>query len=106
MKRALIVCSVVALAGCAAEPTREQSLVNRAADAMGGAERLAGIKTVSARGTTKQWEPEQSDVPGGEMRFANETSFTVMLGLPAFHVAAVSLYSVNEPPTAIGCGAA
>ena len=77
MKRALIVCSVVALAGCAAEPTREQSLVNRAADAMGGAERLAAIKTVSARGTTKQWEPEQSDVPGGEMRFANETSFTV-----------------------------
>jgi glyoxylase-like metal-dependent hydrolase (beta-lactamase superfamily II) len=78
MKRALIVCSVVALAGCAAEPTREQSLVNRAADAMGGGERLAAIKTVSARGTTKQWEPEQSDVPGGEMRFANETSFTVM----------------------------
>jgi len=78
MKRALIVCSVVALAGCAAEPTREQSLVNRAADAMGGAERLAGIKTVSARGTTKQWEPEQSEVPGGEMRFANETSFAVV----------------------------
>jgi len=45
---------------------------------MGGAERLAAIQTVSAKGTFKQWEPEQSDVPGGEMRFANETSFDVV----------------------------
>src|SRR3954469_13820415 len=74
MKRALIVCSVLALTGCAAEPTKEQSLVNRAAEALGG-ERWAAVQTVSIRGTTKQWEPEQSDVPGGEMRFGNEASF-------------------------------
>ncbi|HZS67604.1 MAG TPA: MBL fold metallo-hydrolase [Burkholderiales bacterium] len=74
MKRALIVCCVLALAGCAAEPTREQSLVNRAAEAIGG-DRWAAVQTVSIRGAAKQWEPEQSDVPGGEMRFANEATF-------------------------------
>ena len=74
MKRAFIACSVVALAGCAAEPTKEQNLVNQAAQAIGG-ERWAAVQTVSVRGTVKQWEPEQSDVPGGEMRFANEASF-------------------------------
>ncbi len=77
MKRTLVLSFAFALMSCASGPTREQSLVSRAIDAMGGADRLAGIKTVSAKGTTKQWEPEQSEVPGGEMRFANETSFDV-----------------------------
>jgi glyoxylase-like metal-dependent hydrolase (beta-lactamase superfamily II) len=78
MKRALAVISTLTLLSCASPLTREQSLVNRAVDAMGGAERLAAIRTVSAKGTAKQWEPEQSDMPGGEMRFANETSFEVL----------------------------
>ena len=78
MKRSLVFLSTFALLSCASPLTKEQSLVNRAVDAMGGAERLAAIKTVSAKGTTKQWEPEQSDMPGGEMRFANETSFDVL----------------------------
>src|SRR5438874_10175462 len=76
MKRALIVCSVLALAGCAAEPTREQSLVNRAAEAVGG-DRWAAVRTVAVKGTLRQWEPEQSDVPGGEMRFANEANVDI-----------------------------
>src|SRR5687767_3163271 len=62
------------LVSCATQ-TPEQSLVNKAVDAMGGAERLAGVKTITFKGTGKQWEPEQSDVPGGEPRFANETNF-------------------------------
>ena len=78
MKRTLVLAFAFALMSCAGAPTREQSLVSRAVDAMGGAERLAAIQSVSAKGTTKQWEPEQSDVPGGEMRFANETSFDVV----------------------------
>ncbi|HZD20867.1 MAG TPA: MBL fold metallo-hydrolase [Burkholderiales bacterium] len=73
MKRAFIVCSVLALAGCAAEPTKEQSLVNHAAEALGGPP--PGLNTVNVKGTVKQWEPEQSDVPGGEMRFANEANW-------------------------------
>ena len=75
MKQALVaLCSAVLLASCAT-PTREQSLVNRAVEGMGGAERLAGIKTISFKGTAKYWEPEQSDAPGGEARFANESTF-------------------------------
>ena len=53
----------------------EQSLVDKAVSAMGGAERLAGVQTVTYKGTSSEWEPEQSDVPGGEARFANETTF-------------------------------
>src|SRR5207244_11083096 len=78
MKRSLVFLSTFALLSCASPLTKEQSLVNRTVDAMGGADRLAAIKTVAAKGTSKQWEPEQSDMPGGEMRFANETSFDVL----------------------------
>jgi glyoxylase-like metal-dependent hydrolase (beta-lactamase superfamily II) len=55
-----------------ATPTREQGLVSRAAAAMGGAQALGSIKTVSSSGTSKWWDPEQSDAPGGEPRFAAE----------------------------------
>jgi hypothetical protein len=79
MKRALAVSAALVLLSCATTPpTKEQSLVNRAVDAIGGGERLASIKSISAKGTSKQWEPEQSDMAGGEMRFANETSFEVV----------------------------
>jgi len=74
MKRTLVfLFSIVGLASCATNP-REQGLVNRAADAFGG-DTWASVKTVTTKGSVKQWEPEQSDVPGGEMRFANEASF-------------------------------
>jgi hypothetical protein len=62
------------LASCAV-PTTEQTLVDRAVTAMGGAERLAAVKSVTYKGSAKYWEPEQSDVPGGEARFANESTF-------------------------------
>jgi glyoxylase-like metal-dependent hydrolase (beta-lactamase superfamily II) len=75
MKQALVaLCGALILVSCAT-PTREQSLVSRAVEAMGGAERLAGIKTITFKGSAKDWEPEQSDVPGGDMRFANESTF-------------------------------
>jgi hypothetical protein len=61
------------LVSCAT-PTREQNLVNRAVQAMGGAERLAAINTVAVKANVKHWEPEQSDVPGGEPRFAAEST--------------------------------
>src|SRR5712664_3980169 len=78
MKRALVVVfSILGLLSCATGPSKPQDLVDRAVDAMGGADKLAGIKTVWAKGSTKQWEPEQSEVPGGEMRFANEASYQV-----------------------------
>jgi len=78
MKRTLVfLFSILGLASCATNP-REQGLVQRGVDAMGGADQIAAIKTISVKGTMKQWEPEQSDVPGGEMRFANESSYEVV----------------------------
>ena len=75
MKHALLaLCSAALVVSCAT-PSREQSLVNRAVEAMGGAERLGSIKTITFKGNAKFWEPEQSDAPGGEPRFANESSF-------------------------------
>jgi glyoxylase-like metal-dependent hydrolase (beta-lactamase superfamily II) len=76
MKRALVLLCTLGLMSCASTPS-PQSLVDRAIDAMGGADKIAGIKTVYAKGATKQWEPEQSDAPGGEMRFANEATYQV-----------------------------
>lgn len=79
MKRALALICTLFLLSCASQQlTREQTLVNRAVEAMGGAERLASVQSVAARATAKQWEPEQSDVPGGEMRFANESTYDVL----------------------------
>src|SRR5690242_3728897 len=56
MKRALVAAaSLFLLSSCASQLTREQSLVNKAVDAMGGADRLAALQSVSAKGTVKQW---------------------------------------------------
>ncbi|MGQ0651230.1 MAG: hypothetical protein ACT4P4_03005, partial [Betaproteobacteria bacterium] len=55
------------LLSCATGPSGPQDLVDRAVQEMGGAQALAGLRTVTAKGATRQWEPEQSDVPGGEM---------------------------------------
>ena len=71
--------SVVALLSCAGTSSvssgKEQELVNRAIDSMGGAQALASISTLVGRGAWKQWEPEQSEVPSGPMRFGNEATF-------------------------------
>ena len=75
MKRSLALLSASILVACAAQQTKEQTLVNRALDALGGADRLAALQSVYAKGTQKQWEPEQSDMAGGEARFANDTSW-------------------------------
>ena len=45
---------------------------------MGGAERLNAIKTISVKANVKHWEPEQSDVPGGEPRFAAQSTVEVV----------------------------
>src|SRR6267143_3019863 len=79
MKRAFVVLfSILGLASCATGPSREQDLVNRAADGFGG-DTWATVRPVAIKGTVKQWEPEQSEVPGGEMRFANEANFETVL---------------------------
>jgi hypothetical protein len=71
--------SVLTLLSCATAPGGSgQDRVNRAVDAMGGAQALSSINTLSAKGSWKQWEPEQSEVPSGAMRFSNEASFEIL----------------------------
>ena len=74
------------IASCATAPQRNQDLVNRALDAMGGANALAGIKTLNVKLSTKQWEPEQSVMAGGEMRFSNESTYEVTADFAARRV--------------------
>ena len=74
MKRVVLGLLSIAIVTSCATVSREQSLVDRAAEAVGG-EKWTGVQTVTVKGSTKQWEPEQSDVPGGDMRFANEAGF-------------------------------
>src|SRR5262245_28744318 len=74
MRQALLAAfCAISLLSCATT-NREQDLVSRAVAAMGGAEALAA-KTITFKGTSKYWEPEQSEAPGGEARFANESNF-------------------------------
>ncbi len=77
MKRILLLLPLF-IAACAMAPQRNQDLVNRALDAMGGADALGNVKTLSIKGTSRQWEPEQSVNAGGEMRFANESTFEAL----------------------------
>src|SRR4051794_30741832 len=74
--------SVLALLSCAGTSSTvaggQQALIDRAIDAMGGAQALSGINTVVAKGSWKQWEPEQSEEPSGAMRFGNEATFEVI----------------------------
>src|SRR5262245_36406301 len=75
MKRILLMLFLtLAIASCAASPQGNVDLVNRAIDAIGVADALGNVKTMSFKGTSRQWEPEQSFIAGGEMRFANEST--------------------------------
>jgi glyoxylase-like metal-dependent hydrolase (beta-lactamase superfamily II) len=75
MKRILfLLLSAWFIGSCATTPSSEE-LVSRALNAMGGADALSKVKTIAVKGTMKQWEPEQSFAPGGEMRFANDSTF-------------------------------
>ena len=91
MKRLWLLSWIVMLMSCAVlspapapvatapQPARELDLVNRALAALGGVEALRALHSASLRGTVKHWEPEQSHTPGGEMRFAAESTFDTTL---------------------------
>ena len=75
MKRAaFLIAFLLTAVSCATMRQETKTHVDRAVTALGGAEALAGIKTMAAKGTVRQWEPEQSMKPGGEMRFACEVA--------------------------------
>jgi glyoxylase-like metal-dependent hydrolase (beta-lactamase superfamily II) len=75
MKRAAVWLAVsLVVVSCATVHERGRALTTRAVEAVGGADTLASVKTLSVKATVKQWEPEQSMVPGGAMRFACEST--------------------------------
>src|SRR5262249_30979978 len=76
MKRSglLLALPLRVMSGATMQPSGPE-LRERAARAMGGADALGGVKTIQMKGPARQWEPEQSLVAGGEMRFANEATF-------------------------------
>jgi glyoxylase-like metal-dependent hydrolase (beta-lactamase superfamily II) len=72
------------LAACKATPDAQKNdPVNKGLAAVGGAEVLGATKTFLLRGSVKEWEPEQSVVPDGEPRFANESTFSVLADVAA-----------------------
>jgi glyoxylase-like metal-dependent hydrolase (beta-lactamase superfamily II) len=76
--------SIAALTGaCASMQEQGLDLVTRAVQASGGPVALGGVKTISQKGTVKQWEPEQSAVAGGEMRYANESTMVSVTDVPS-----------------------
>lgn len=69
------------LAGCAT--TAPGASVDRAVAALGGETALAGLKSFEASGTSKHWEPDGSNVAGGEPRFAGDSTFVIRRDLAA-----------------------
>jgi glyoxylase-like metal-dependent hydrolase (beta-lactamase superfamily II) len=76
MKRvAFAIAFLLTAVSCASMQQQSRSHVDDAVQALGGAEALGKIQTVATTGTVRQWEPEQSMSPGGEVRFACESTF-------------------------------
>src|SRR5213593_1166914 len=74
----LLLASLTAVSGATASP-RSDGLVSKAVQALGGESALAGVKTVAVKGTIRQWEPEQSVMPGGDMRLTNDSTFETVV---------------------------
>jgi glyoxylase-like metal-dependent hydrolase (beta-lactamase superfamily II) len=53
------------------------NLVSDAVKALGGADALRALKTVSISGEAKYWEPGQSKVAGGEPKHVEDVKFTI-----------------------------
>jgi glyoxylase-like metal-dependent hydrolase (beta-lactamase superfamily II) len=77
-----LIVSMIVVA-CASMSGGGRDLVARGVQAQGGPEALASVKTISQKATVKYWEPEQSAVAGGEMRFANESALEMVTDVSA-----------------------
>ena len=53
MKRLLAFVSIFSLLSCATGPSKEQQLVSKAVDALGGAQALADVRTIAYKATLK-----------------------------------------------------
>src|SRR5437867_3452542 len=78
----LLLASLVVVTAATASP-RSDNLVSKAVQALGGESALANVKTVAVKGTIRQWEPEQSVMPGGDMRLVNDSTFEITADIGA-----------------------
>src|SRR5438876_1155277 len=102
MKRAVLMLVIsLVVVSCATMEQRSEDLVSRAVHAMGGTYTLAGVRTLSVKATVRQWEPEQSMVAGGEMRFACEATFEAVtdVGSGATRINWVRKFAYPAPRT-------
>src|SRR5687768_10211780 len=84
MKRAaFLIAFLLTAVSCASMQQQSRSHVDRAVQALGGAEALGKIKTVATKGTVRQWEPEQSMAASGDARFACESTFDAVSDVAA-----------------------
>jgi hypothetical protein len=59
MKRAaFLIAFLLTAVSCASVREQTQSHVDRAVQALGGADALRGITTVATKGSVREWEPE------------------------------------------------
>jgi glyoxylase-like metal-dependent hydrolase (beta-lactamase superfamily II) len=77
--------AIALLAACATTGSSGDAaaLIDRAVAAQGGEAALSAIRSVEIAGTSKHWEPEQSHIAGGDMRFAAESTFILRRDLAA-----------------------
>src|SRR5438128_8169428 len=96
----LLLASLVVVSAATASP-RSDNLVSKAVQALGGDSALANVKTVAVKGTIRQWEPEQSVMPGGDMRLVNDSTFDIVVdyGARASRVDWVRNYVYPAPRT-------
>src|SRR3989442_997466 len=96
----LLLASLVVVSAATASP-RSDNLVSKAVQALGGESALANVKTVAVKGTIRQWEPEQSVMPGGDMRLVNDSTFDIVVdyGARASRVDWVRNYVYPAPRT-------
>ncbi len=62
-------------------PAQTNNLVSQAVTALGGADALRGLKSVSIKGEASYWEPGQSKVAGRDPKHVEDVKFTVIRDL-------------------------
>jgi glyoxylase-like metal-dependent hydrolase (beta-lactamase superfamily II) len=80
MRYAFMLPAALIMAAGLAAPASAQSpadLVKQSVEALGGADALRGIKTLTLKGDAKQWEPGQSNSVNGESRFLGDGKLTI-----------------------------
>src|SRR5712692_8292982 len=75
-----VICLFIAAHANAAVPADH---IARALNAMGGAEAFAKLKTLTLKGSVRQFDPEQSFAPDGESRHTNDSEFELTADMAA-----------------------